>query len=270
MKQIQIRRKETTHSHLPNRVIADARKKLGSIFVSRSPLRGLTQEEERKYLPEVLGIGADHQDFQATVRRYWADFSIDVPHDGVVLDITTTESGNPLHIDDWIKYQWAKKHRFVADSAEEMRKDPLKTFYIYDPEKEVGKQNRTLQDKKAAFKEFIKISENPDAVIRVLRVLGKTNPDNMSETQRENMLAQLLEDNPMKFLKVATDKDLEIQDELFKLIEADVLRQIGTSYLYLDKTIGETLDEAIQFMKGKTNSKTVAEMKAKLKEFATA
>lgn len=268
MKQIQIRRKEKTHAHLPNRIVAEARKKLGSIYVSRSPLRGLSQEDERKYLPEVLGIGADHSDFQKTVRRFWADFSIDVPHDGVVLDITTTDKNEPLHIDDWIKYQWAKKHRFVGDSKQDMQKDPLKAFYIYDPEVEVQKANSGLQDKKAAYKEFIRISSDADSIVRVLRVLGQSNPDNMSEAQRENMLAQLMEDNPQKFLKISTDKDLETRDLIFKMIEANVIRQIGPSYLYLETSIGDTLEETIQYIKNKRNSQTVAEMKAKLKEFA--
>lgn len=270
MKQIQIRRKEKTHSYLPTRVIAEARKKLGSIFVSRSPLRGLTQEQERKYLPQVLGISADHPDFQREVRKFWADFSIDVPHDGVVLDITTDANGEPLNVDDWIKYEWAKKHRFVGSSQAEMRKDPLKTFYIYDPEQEVRKTHRSLQDKKAAYKEFIKLSTDPEGIVRVLRVLGQHNPDNMSEEQRENMLAQLMEDDPVKFLTVATDKNLETQDFLFKLIEGDIVRQIGSSFLYLDNTIGETLEEAIQFINSKRNTSVVAEMKAKMKEFASA
>jgi len=268
MKEIQIRRKEKPHSYLPIRVVAEARKKIGSIFVSRSPLRGLTREQERKYLPQVIGTSAEHPDFEKEVRKFWADFNIDVPSDGVVLDVTTNEAGEPLNLDDWIKYQWALKHRFVAASQEELRQDPLKAFYIYDPEREVRKQHSSLQDKKAAFREFVKVTDDPDAVKRLLRVLSQTNPDRMSQEQCENMLAQLLEENPKRFIQVATDKDLELRDLLYQLVEGDVVRQIGQSFLYLDTTIGETQEEAIQYLKNKRNSASFNEMRTKLKEFS--
>jgi hypothetical protein len=268
MKEIQIRRKEKTHSYLPTQVVADARKKLGSIYVSRSPLRGLTRDEERKYLPQMLGISADHPDFERHARKFWADFSIDVPSDGVVLNITCNEKGEPHNVDDWVKYKWAQKHRFVAGSFDEMRKDPTTAYYIYNPEVETQRTNSKLQDKKVAYKELIRLSTDVNAMSRVLRILGTSNPDSLSSEQKENQLAVLLEANPQRFIAVATDKNLETRDFIFQLVGNNILRHIGSAYLYMDETVGDTLDEAVSYVNNKRNSKVVAEMKAKLKEFS--
>lgn len=266
MREIQIRRKETI-SYLPPRVVADSRKKLGSIFVSRSPLRGLTPDEEKKYLPRVIGIGADDRDFTKQARIFWAEFSIDVPSDGLVLNITVNGEGEPDNVDDWMKWRWASIHRFVAPNKEAMKKDPLQTFYIYDPEVETRKTNNAIQNKKAAYKEFSRISATPNEMRSVLRVLGTHNPETLTNDQQENLLSTLLEANPENFLKVTLDKNLPVREFIFRLIETNVIRKIGESYLYNDTTIGDTENEAISYIKNTRNSAHVSDMKAKLKEF---
>ncbi len=262
-KEIQIRRKEKM-SYLPAAVVAEAKRKIGSIYDGMAPLTGLTEKQERKYLPKVLGISITSQDYEKRVRNFWANMTINVPADGIVLNIGLSDNKEPEKILDWIKYQWLLKHRFVATSKDKMVGDV--EFYIHDPEIETQKTNVNVQDKKAAYKEFIKLSNKPDVVNRLIRVLGKRNPLGMSEIMKENFLATIVENQPKEFYRVSTNKDLELQDTIMHLVEVGILRKIGTAFLYLDTEIGATLEESIHFFKSKRNSQAIAEMKAKLKE----
>lgn len=262
-KEIQIRRKEKI-SYLPPAVVAQARRKIGSIFDGMAPLSGLTEEQERKYLPKVLGVSINSQDYEKKVRGFWADMSINVPADGIVLNIGLRPDKEPENILDWIKYQWVLKHRLVVSGKEKMVGDV--EFYIHDPEAETQKTNVNVQDKKAAYKEFIKLGDKPEVVDRLIRVVGKRNPLGMSEIMKENFLATIVENQPKDFYRVATDKDLELRDLVAHLSELGILRKIGAAYLYLDTEIGATTDEAIHFFKSKRNSQAITEMKAKLRE----
>lgn len=267
-KEIQIRRKEM-NSHLPATVIQESSRKLGSVFVSRSPLRGLTKEQEIEHLPRVLGVNADSTNFEKVTREYWADFGIDVPSEGVVLNITTDDNGKPVVIDDWIAYQWAKRHPLVAKDKDAMNRDALATFYIYDPDVEVQRDNDGVQDKKAAWREFIKASKERKVMDRLYRVLTHRSPEPLSDLQIENQLQTTMEADPKAFLKVALDKDLETRELIFELLEHSILRKVGNSFLYHDDVIGNTTEEAIIYLNNKRNSRVVAELKAKLKEFTS-
>lgn len=265
IKEIQIRRHEP-NSYLPAQVIADAKRKLGSVFVNSAPLRGLTHDEEEKYMPLVIGISAKSNEFAKKLSDYWKDFTIEIPHSGIVLNIGLNEKNEPINLTDWIKWRWVILHPFVAESKHTMVGQ--KRFYIYDPAQEAKRTNAKIGVKKAAYREFLKVSEDPKTMARIIRVLGKRNPIGMTSEEHENMLGQIIETDPEGFFKVATDKNLEMQDLVLQLTEVEILRKVGASYLYHDTVIGNTMEEAILFMRNSSNSLAIAEMKAKLLELS--
>jgi hypothetical protein len=270
IREVQIRRREPK-SHLPVPVINNAIKKLGSHFVGQAPLRGLSKEQEEKYLPGILGIDADDREWSKTVTDYWAEFTISVPGEGVVLNISTLANGEPLNVRDWISYQWALKHKLVAANLSELRKDPRKMFYVYDPEEADKATNKQVISRMKAYQELIKLvgSKSEDAKAkmgRVLRILTGVNPERLTDEQVQNRLEQALTDDATAFYNVVTDKDLDIRAEIDEMLEYDVLSRIGNHLLFQDDIIGESMEEAIQYFKGKSNSQTVTILKAKLQE----
>lgn len=268
--QVQIMRREEI-SHLPVKVLNEARISLGSHLVGRGPLRGLTREEEKKYLPPILGMEPTDRGWARAVKEYWAEMGFVVPSGGVVLDITVDpESGEPYNIEDWIRYQWAKKHRLVASSKEELENDPRKKFYIFDRREETRRKNSKIQMHKAADVEFIKAAKDPEKARRIIRMLnGILNPDNLSDEQVENELFDLKNEDPEKFYAVASDKKLDVKAEITALISYEVLRQVGNRIIYIDQTIGETMDDAVAWYQSPKNSGVVSTLKAKLKEIKT-
>lgn len=267
--EVQIRRREEI-SHLPTKVINESKVAIGSHFDGRAPLSGLSKEDEKKYLPDIVGVGPDDPSFTQKVREYWATLTIPVPMIGTILDVTTDENGEPFstNLEDWIKFQWAKKHKLVAMNEKEMKEDPRKQYYIYNPEDEINRQNQELQVKMKADAAFIKVlqSKDIDRVKSIIRIMDVINPDNLTDKAAQNKLYQLKEDKPQEFLVVATDKKLEVKAQIQELINQEILRKVGGQIIYIDQVIGETINDAVAWYTDARNSQTVADLKAKLKE----
>ena len=60
--------------------------KIGGALHGKGPLRGLTTEEERKYLPELIGIDSTDVEFRKNVSDYWSNISAAVPADGITAE----------------------------------------------------------------------------------------------------------------------------------------------------------------------------------------
>lgn len=267
-RQVHIRRKEP-QSHLPALLVANARRIIGSHFVNRQPLKGLTDEQERKYLPRLIGVSPGSVDWDDKVMRYWANMTLDVPKDGVVLDISLRADGEPVNLEDWIRFNWVQKHMEVAENEEEMKRVSSKRYYIFDPEVNERKKNDESRNRMRAYQELRKIIDNEEddrAIDRMIRVLRQINPANLNRIQKENALEEIALAEPDKFYAVATNKKLNIQAAILEMIEYGTLRKLGNHILFGDDLIGTTMEEAVVYMEAPSNATTVQLMKANLNE----
>jgi len=169
---------------------------------------------------------------------------------------------------DYIKYNFAIKHPHVALTKDEMDREFSKRFYIQDLSREDKVKNNIIKLKKDADKEFIKLSSKLKDMKRVLRLISNTNPDRMSEEQVENALYELKNSNPKKFIRIATDKNLELKAEIEEMVTASVLRKIGNQVIFIDEVLGDTMDDAVVHLKDKKNSGKLTILRAKLKELS--
>ncbi len=266
-KKVTLRRKDVMN-HLPKAVKAEAVMKLSSVYVNRQPLKGFSLEEEKKFMNGILDVSPDHQDWPKHSKNYWAELTIPVGFTGVELEIGLDENGTPLNIMDYIKYRFALAHPHVALTKDEMDSDFGKRFYIQDLSRDDKVKNNKIQLNKDADKEFIKLSSNIKSMKRVLRLLSNTNPDRMTEEQVENALYEIKGKNPKKFLRIATDKNLELKAEVNEMISAGVLRKIGNQVIYIDEVLGDDMDDTVVYLKDKKNSGTLTILRAKLKELS--
>ena len=266
-KKIFLRRREV-NNHLPKAVRAEAVMKLSSVYVNRQPLKGVTPKEEKELMQGILDVSPEHVDWPKHSKQFWAEMTIPVGFTGVELEVGVNEDGSPISIMDYLKYKFALKHPHVALTKEEMDKDFAKRFYIQDLTREDKVKNTQIQFKKDADKEFIKLSSNPKNMKRVLRLLSNTNPDRLTDEQVENALYEIKNSKTKKFLKIAKDKNLELKAEIEEMVTASVLRKIGNQIIFIDEVLGDTLDDAVVFLKDKKNSGTLTILRAKLKELA--
>ena len=216
----------------------------------------------------ILDVSPDHMDWPKHSKAFWSEMTIPVGFTGVKLEVGLDESGTPISIMDYLKYKFAVKHPHVALTMEEMESDYNKRFYIQDLTREDKVKNTQIQLRKDADKEFIKLSSNVKNMRRVLRLISNTNPDRMTDEQVENALYEIKGAQTKKFLRLATDKNLEVKAEIEEMVTASVLRRIGNQVIYIDEVIGETLEDAVVYLKDKKNSGTLTVLRAKLKELA--
>jgi hypothetical protein len=266
-KKVFIRRKDID-GHLPKQVRAEATMKLSSIYVNRQPLHGFSAEDNKKYLDGILDVTPEHVDWPKHVKQFYADLTIPVGFTGVELEVGLDGSNTPINIMDYIKYNFALKHPHVALTKEEMDGNFNKRFYIQDLGREDKVKNNEIKLKKDADKAFIKLSSSLPNMKRVLRLMASSNPDRMTEEQVENSLYELKNKNPKKFLRIATDKNLELKAEIDEMVSAGVLRKIGNQVIFIDEVLGETIDDTVVYLKDKKNSGKLTVLRAKLKELA--
>ena len=261
-------RREDLGGHLPKAVRAEATYKLSSVYVNRQPLKGFDSQDEKKYLDGILDVNPDHGDWRKHSKTFWADMTIPVGFTGVELEIGKDTDGNPISIMDYIKYNFAMKHPHVALTKEEMVSDVTKKFYIQDLTRQDKVRNNEIQVRKDADKEFIKVTSNSSNMKRILRLMSNTNPDRMNGDQVENALYEIKNSDPKKFLRIATDKNLELKAEIAEMISAGVLRKIGNQIIFIDEVLGDTTEDTVIHLKDKKNSGKLTILRAKLKELS--
>ena len=264
-RKIMIMRKEPT-GFLPKSVLAESRMYISSVFVNRQPLKGLTNDQEKQYLVDIVDVRPDHVEWPREIKKYWTDLSITVPFGGVELDISTTDDGEPKNIEDWIRYKWILKHPHVALNKEDMT--GAKRFFIADAQRELRSANNRIQTLKDADKEFIKLSDNKEEMRRVYRMLGPLSPESLTDMEIENALYELKAAMPLKFVKVCTDKHLKIKSEIEEMVSTQILRKIGNQIIYQDEILGETMQDTVIYLNDKKNSGKLTVLRAKLKEAA--
>ena len=263
-------RRKDLDGHLPKAVRAEATMKLSSVYVNRQPLKGFSTADEKKFMQGILDVNPDHVDWPKHSKTFWAELTIPVGFTGVELEIGTEEDGTPISVMDYIKYNFALKHPHVALTKEEMDSDFSKRFYIQDLSREDKVKNNTIKLRKDADKEFIKVSSNLENMKRILRLMSNSNPDRMTEDQVENALYEIKSKEPKRFIRIATDKNLELKAEIEHMVSAGVLRKIGNQVIFIDEVLGETIDDTVVHLKDKKNSGKLTLLRAKLKELALA
>lgn len=255
-------------TNLPDHVYAEAKRKIGSTFSKNGDtLTGLSFQEQKKYLPGI--IGTDHKDvnFQKEVKKFYQNMTVTIEQRGTDLEIGLDEEGEPLNLMDYIRYKFACAHPYVAKDEMEMKTNRSYKYYIYDTEIEKVKKLSNVKRRKEAYKEFIKLSADKSKVNQLLMVYGYS-PKTMDEAQKEITLENELEGNPNQFLDYARDKNIQHQAFIQDCISNEVLRRVGNTYLNGDESIGDSLEAAVLYLKDKKNSEVYTTLKARLKTFS--
>jgi len=264
-RKIVILRKEPA-GFLPKQIRAESRMYISSVYMNRQPLKGVTAEEEKKYLNGILDVGPDHVEWPKHAKNYWTNMSIMIPFGGVELDISTTSDGEPENIEDYLRYKWILKHPHVGLNKDEMTGDIKKRFFIQDHQRELRSANNKIQLLKDADKEFIKLSDNKSDMRRVYRLMANDDPDRLTDLEIENRLYALKGEKAVQFIRISQDKHLKMKSEIEEMISTEILRKIGNQVIYQDEILGDTLQDTVIHLTDKKNSGKLTTLRAKLKE----
>lgn len=255
---------------------------IGPYFDGKNTATGLSFEEQRLLLPELLGIEHGDKDFRRTVIKFYDELITSVPKDGIKLRIglendkeKISESNKPLYIRDYITYRHAVNHPEVAkDRAEAERFSVTKKFYILDPDKtsEQAQTINALEDQ--AMSVYFTCKDSKIKIDQVLTMLG-VNIKGMKHDEkviklksfatRDSKLNEVEQKKSFdNFIKTAQDKDLEYKYLIQEMIAIQYLRRAGNNILYSEsgKPLGENMEDAVLQLKNAKNSRELNLMKA--------
>lgn len=233
-------------------------KRVGSEFRpgTRDCIRGLSPEEERVILPNIVGLNPTDQQFPARVRDYWADYSVMPTVEGIKLNIATeqreaTVNGTkvmldlPINEEDYITYKFCMQSSKVAKTKEQLSNLGQYDFYLVnlEEEKEKAMSEFTIKkDSDIAFGRLVtKFPENEDKVNWILQMIKKPQEhfsESMSQIEKEMMLSKKKDESPVLFLNIANDVDLEQKAFLSKAIAFGIMTIEGYDYFNGDKNLG--------------------------------
>ena len=263
MKTVFIYRRANT-TNLPDEVYSEAKRRIGSVYTKGGDiLKGLTIAEQKRWLPEILGISPTEAGWAKAVRQYFANLTVEVPPAGVELNISVDEEGNPINVVDYIKFKFASAHPHVSQNE----KGSAGRYYISDPQKEEAAKVAAGRNKKDAYKALILVSEDEAKSVQVLKAFG-VRTDGMTPAQIELALESKVEENPNEFVRVCNDKNLEMVAFIWDAVETGVIRKSGNTFLFGDEVLGDDMEQAIRFLNLKKNSEILLDIKAKVKAFS--
>jgi hypothetical protein len=270
---IELRRKPN-FTRLPEISAQQSRRKVGCTMTRNGAQNhGLTPEEVKKYLPEILNISADEVSFRAAVTEYFHTLTIDVKDEGgIKLEIGVDDKGEPLNVADWIKYKFASANPYVASDIEALHRDSRKLFYFHNRISDIEKKAKASNRKAAAYKLLLQIQESATKTPLVLTVLG-VNPSRVVAGLPANKHADALkvrleeeyEKDMEAFYTAASNPHLETIALLETAVSASIVERVGSSYFHNETDLGGDLREAVAYLEDKKNSGVVAQIKAQLK-----
>jgi hypothetical protein len=280
--------------------LATGNESVGSYFESRNSTiigSGLTIDEKRYLLPDLLGISHEDRTFIEKVNEYYAGMDTPIPYEnGKELEIgMQNDNGKPLFIKDpngkitfngekysfkqmpinladYIRYRQIKGHPKVAGSREEAEGNQTKDYYIFDPlvAETVGIAKQDLADE--ALTIYLGIVGGADAATKIdqmLTLLGKDPRDVGTASERKSTLKKMSEATPKKFVDTYKDENFELKYWVLAFIHAGVWNRAGTSRIIekeSSKLIGNNMQEALAWMQDKENDELIGVYKSKVQD----
>lgn len=276
-RKIKLKRKEIIRFGMPDEFKQDKVCNLGS-YNDRNgnTARALTYEEEDKWMSEIVNLKSTDLGFRAAVTKWYATLTIKVTPDGHELEIGEDAAGNPLNLEDWIKYKVALSHPWTAKTEKECKNHDHLQFWFEDPEADNIEKGKVLEVSTKAYVEFAKLVEDKEKMDWVLRTVISKFPNlgslsdliALTPDKKKLKVSEVIQKDPAFFLDVMSDKDLIFKAEIASMVEAGILVKEGNKYLNKTENLG-SIDGTIAWMKDGNNSMEYALLKARLDQFGS-
>jgi hypothetical protein len=252
---------------------------IGSYYESVNSTKiasGLTAEEEKLLLPEILYIDPKEIEFKKEVRTFFINMDTKIPFDtGLTLEIGLSEDNNapisasnlPIKTIDYIRYRHALKHPRVSKSPEEAEGQNNIWFYIQDKALTNKRKKAQAAIKDDAIQAYLEVKDDANKVQQALLLLGKSLSS--LEDPAETELRKIAESNPQKFVDVVLHKDFEANYWIQSLLDAQVIKQVGGRFYDVedDTKIAESKEDMVTFLKDdSSNSEKIGLLKARYQD----
>lgn len=258
--------KKSNNTKIPDDIYQGSTSKIGATLTQSGKINpGLSNDEVKKFLPDIVQVSADDTKFNKEVQEWYANLVVHVP---IELEIGLDENNEPIQLLDYLKYRFAKINPAVADNKTDAEgsANPAVKYYFQDPDGEKKKATAKNKLEKEAMKGYLKISDSTEEMSNVLQAAG-VDIRHMDDNDIDLALSAMVKAEPAKILEVLGDKNLKTKAFINKCISGGILRRVGQSILDGDEILGHTLEEAVIYLDDKANSELLTTLKARLKAY---
>jgi len=298
---LSIRRKQTL-TGLPGDDPSVYNLKIGSSIHNRAPLSGLTHDEEKLYLPSIVGVAPDNHNWGNIVKEYWNNISERVPSDEETATqklpgrelrftirfnnakdkasfdkvLTFDEKGeiskNGVCVDgvsDFVLFRYCLVYGRVANNVDDVGKSPKIRFYLYSKSVENRKAHNTMQSKLQAQNKFAEIMTDESVVNSLLRMFEQL-PEEFDDMESKHMaLYNFVESRPADFLAYCNDEGIKIKGAILEAVELGIIYNPANTESYYfgenkEMYLGGSLDDVVIWWKTK-KGETAEEVKKTIK-----
>ena len=279
--------KRPKQSRIPSEIMSESYVSLGSSFDSNTNdiLKGLTFEEEKAILPNLIGCSADSYEFIQRARTFWMNIDITIPVEGKRLNITVNEhkyknkDGEevtdiiPVAPMDYVQYRFALKHSLCGNSLEDCESIKSPICYIEDAGilKEAAQSSLALKIKARSKYQEVATGKSVDLeTLKAVLIATRDKHNKTIPTTEDAILITLEEVSekfPQEFITACTDPLLKQKAFVTQLIEYNIVKSAGNS-IYDDSVgidaIADNIEDFIKYFSKPANTAYQAQLKAKL------
>lgn len=236
---------------------------------------GMTIRERELLMPHIIDTEPTDREFKKKVSEFFHAITTKVPEAGVKLNIgleidndaPISAENMPLVPSDYVRYMHAFSHPYVVASKEEASGNQIAKFYIWDPSNVTKKSKVELDLQDTAMTMYLEVKADIKKVTRLLKLQG-VDPRPLGQEARVERLKLLATGNPQIFIDTVNDKDGETKYMIEMLVDAGVIKHVGSAYLVKDsnEVLGHDLEEAVVAWSKPSNSELVTILKTRLTE----
>lgn len=192
------------------------------------------------------------------------------------LEGTKYQYGRPVNLEEYLMYRHCLLYRDVAKDLALINEDPSIRFYIKDEAKEALRQKKLVEEKKHAMKHFVELCGTDEKFNAVFVQVAIAQNMILSEAvakakdEKESILINYVNENPDKFNKLVSDKNVIMKafvETLImrgELVRSEYNQQISTA----DGTfIGSNMNEAVTYFNNPNNASVKSAFENKIKLF---
>ena len=284
------------NSRLPKELLEGSMRAL-SVFSKNSrvimPLKIEDPIGENVY--QSLTNVSQGQGFREAVAKYLLDTSIDVPYDGLRLNIGLDKSGNPIEPQDYLYWKIAESHinyktGIVKESYEAAQNDTKRClFYIESVRDQMKAKEATIDDTASAMYQLALLFKDSkkEKIDWILTYFGES-PFNMTLAEKKIRLSEIINgqatvkpvitegktkieytSKPAKvFELLCLDKDIELKAMVELMVKSKALTYVGGKYWFDDRELGMGIDEVLTSLKDESpdGKKVYMQIKARHEE----
>jgi hypothetical protein len=279
--------------------IVDFNVYIGASLKGNDVLRGLNQEEEERYLKDIIGVNPKSQDWNKETKNYWANMRARVPQGDIGLELeigfsypsdeiaakaekaaddfteyvdilkSNQKFGNPINVTNYILFRYALVYNKIANKEEDIYKSPNITMYITSKSEKLKKETKLLKAKQKAFAKSMEIGENETIIDGILYQFDIP-PRHLSLTEKLLEVNKIVTEKPYDFIRIVNDSKFEMKSLIEgAIINGDLRRIENTDVIYFgdNDLLGNSIDETIVFLTSKEprNTNILNTIKAKQK-----